>query len=158
MAIEIERKFLLASATWRSQIHQSTRIAQGYLATDPTVRVRVTGETGFLTIKGKSPDGISRAEFEYPIPVSDALEMLKLCPNVLDKTRHLIEFGGFTWEVDEFHGDNTGLIVAELELPAVETPFAKPDWLGKEVTGEVRYYNSMLSQTPYCQWLTEEKQ
>lgn len=152
MATEIERKFLLASDAWRSQIKQSTRIAQGYLATDPTVRVRVRGAEGFLTIKGKSTDGISRAEFEYPIPAADALELLKLCPNVLDKTRHLIDLHGFTWEVDEFHGENAGLIVAELELPAVDTPYARPDWLGTEVTGDVRYYNSVLSQTPYSRW------
>lgn len=152
MATEIERKFLLASDGWRDQIGQSTRIAQGYLATDPTVRVRIKGETGFLTIKGKSLDGISRSEFEYPIPVADALELLKLCPKVLDKTRHLVEFAGFTWEIDEFHGENAGLIVAELELPAVETPYSRPDWLGEEVTGDVRYYNSRLSQNPYCRW------
>ena len=152
MAIEIERKFLLANDTWRAQVQQSTRIAQGYLATDPTVRVRIKGETGFLTIKGKSLDGISRSEFEYPIPVADALELLKLCPKVLDKTRHLVEFAGFTWEIDEFHGENAGLIVAELELPAVETPYSRPDWLGEEVTGDVRYYNSRLSQNPYCRW------
>lgn len=152
MATEIERKFLLASDSWRGQIGQSIRIAQGYLATDPTVRVRIKGETGFLTIKGKSLDGISRSEFEYPIPVADALELLKLCPKVLDKTRHLVNFGGFTWEIDEFHGENAGLIVAELELPAVDTPYSRPDWLGEEVTGDVRYYNSMLSQSPYCRW------
>jgi adenylate cyclase len=152
MATEIERKFLLASDGWRGQIGQSIRIAQGYLATDPTVRVRIKGETGFLTIKGKSLDGISRSEFEYPIPVADALELLKLCPKVLDKTRHLVNFGGFTWEIDEFHGENAGLIVAELELPAVDTPYSRPDWLGEEVTGDVRYYNSMLSQNPYCRW------
>ncbi len=152
MATEIERKFLLASDSWRGQIGQSIRIAQGYLATDPTVRVRIKGETGFLTIKGKSLDGISRSEFEYPIPVADALELLKLCPKVLDKTRHLVNFGGFTWEIDEFHGENAGLIVAELELPAVDTPYSRPDWLGEEVTGDVRYYNSMLSQNPYCRW------
>lgn len=152
MAIEIERKFLLASEAWRSQINHSTRIAQGYLATDPTVRVRIKGESGFLTIKGKSLDGISRSEFEYPIPVTDALELLKLCPKVLDKTRHLIDANPLTWEIDEFHGDNAGLIVAELELPSIETSFAKPDWLGAEVTGDVRYYNSMLSQTPYSRW------
>ena len=152
MATEIERKFLLASDSWRGPIGQSIRIAQGYLATDPTVRVRIKGETGFLTIKGKSLDGISRSEFEYPIPVADALELLKLCPKVLDKTRHLVNFGGFTWEIDEFHGENAGLIVAELELPAVDTPYSRPDWLGEEVTGDVRYYNSMLSQSPYCRW------
>lgn len=152
MAIEIERKFLLANDTWHKLIGQSTRIAQGYLATDPTVRVRVKGEAGFLTIKGKSTDGISRAEFEYPIPVADALELLKLCPNMLDKTRHLVEHAGFVWEIDEFHGENAGLIVAEIELPTVDTAFEKPEWIGTEVTGDVRYYNSMLSQIPYLKW------
>lgn len=152
MAIEIERKFLLTNDNWREQISQSTRIAQGYLATDPTVRVRVKGNAGFLTIKGKSTDGISRAEFEYPIPAADALELLKLCPNVLDKTRHLVEYAGFVWEIDEFHGENAGLIVAEIELPAVDTAFEKPDWVGTEVTGDVRYYNSMLSRIPYLKW------
>ena len=152
MAIEIERKFLLANDNWRSQVDQSTRIAQGYLATDPTVRVRVKGDAGFLTIKGKSPDGISRAEFEYPIPASDALELLKLCPNVLDKTRHLISCGDLTWEIDEFRGENAGLIVAELELPTIDAYYEKPDWLGAEVSGDARYYNSMLSQMPYSRW------
>lgn len=152
MATEIERKFLLENDVWRSQVTQSMRIAQGYLSTDPTVRVRVKGSRGYLTIKGRSEDGISRAEFEYPIPVDDALEMLKLCPNVLDKTRNIVEYGGFIWEIDEFHGENDGLIVAELELPAVDAPYDKPAWLGQEVTGDVRYYNSMLSTTPFSQW------
>lgn len=156
MAIEIERKFLLANDTWRAQVQQSTRIAQGYLATDPTVRVRLKGDSGYLTIKGKSSDGISRAEFEYPIPFSDAEALLKLCPVVLDKTRHLIPQNELIWEIDEFHGDNTGLIVAELELPSIEAPFARPAWLGKEVSGEARYYNSMLTQTPYSQWPDKE--
>ena len=152
MATEIERKFLLANDAWRNQISQSMRIAQGYLATDPTVRVRIKGQNGYLTIKGRSEDGISRTEFEYPIPIEDAQELLKLCPNVLDKTRNIIEFCGFIWEIDEFHGENDGLIVAELELPTVDTPYEKPEWLGVEVTGDVRYYNSMLSSTPFSQW------
>lgn len=152
MATEIERKFLLANDTWRSQVCQSIRIAQGYLATEPTVRARVKGKMGFLTIKGKSLDGISRAEFEYPIPIDDALALLKLCPKVLDKTRHLIKQGNLTWEIDEFQGENAGLLIAELELPAIDTPFEKPDWLGAEVSGDVRYYNSTLSQTPYSHW------
>lgn len=152
MATEIERKFLLADTSWRDQVYQATHIAQGYLSTDPTVRVRVRAEQGFLTIKGKSLDGISRAEFEYPVPVEDAVAMLQLCPQVLDKTRHLVRFDGHIWEIDEFHGANAGLIVAELELPAVDTPYARPSWLGKEVTGEPRYYNSMLTQMPYSRW------
>lgn len=157
MAIEIERKFLLTNSAWREQVHQSTRIAQGYLSTDPTVRVRLKGNSGYLTIKSKSLDGISRAEFEYPIPENDALELLQLCPNVLDKTRHLIKADLFTWEIDEFHGENVGLIVAEIELPSIETTFTKPEWLGKEVTGEVCYYNSMLSESPYSRWHDKEK-
>ncbi|MDR3409752.1 MAG: CYTH domain-containing protein [Formivibrio sp.] len=153
MATEIERKFLLANDSWRGKISQSTRIAQGYLATDPTVRVRIRGDAGYLTIKSKSTeDGISRAEFEYSIPVADALELLKLCPAVMDKTRNLAEYAGFIWEIDEFHGENTGLVVAEIELPTVNTVFDKPDWVGEEVTGDIRYYNSVLSQKPYSSW------
>lgn len=154
MATEIERKFLLTNTGWRAEITRSTRIAQGYLATEPnrTVRVRIKGQDGYLTIKGKSEDGISRAEFEYPIPLADAQELLKLCPNVLDKTRHLIPMAELLWEIDEFHGENAGLIVAEIELPAVDTPFAKPQWLGQEVSGDTRYYNSALSKTPYSRW------
>ncbi|MGL4995124.1 MAG: CYTH domain-containing protein [Deefgea sp.] len=153
MAVEIERKFLVASEAWREQVSQSTRIAQGYLCTDPerTVRVRTKGEAAFLTIKGKN-SGISRAEFEYAIPVADALAMLQLCPNVLDKTRHLVEIDGHTFEVDEFHGANTGLIVAELELASEEATFPQPTWLGAEVSAEARYYNSALSITPFSQW------
>jgi adenylate cyclase len=154
MPIEIEKKFLLINQSWRPQVQKSTRIAQGYLNTDPsrTVRVRIKGDQGFLTIKGKTEDGMSRAEFEYPIPISDAEDLLQLCPNVLDKTRHLIPQDELTWEIDEFHGENQGLIVAEIELPSVDTHFFKPPWLGQEVSGEPRYYNSALSQTPYSRW------
>ena len=153
MAVEIERKFLVASDAWREQISRSTRIAQGYLCTDPerTVRVRTKGEAAFLTIKGKNA-GISRAEFEYAIPVADALAMLQLCPNVLDKTRHLVNVDGHTFEVDEFHGANAGLIVAELELSSEDAAYPQPAWLGAEVSGDTRYYNSALSITPFSQW------
>ncbi|QZA77507.1 CYTH domain-containing protein [Deefgea tanakiae] len=153
MAVEIERKFLVASDAWREQISHSTRIAQGYLCTDPerTVRVRTKGEAAFLTIKGKNA-GISRAEFEYAIPVADALAMLQLCPNVLDKTRHLVNVDGHTFEVDEFHGANAGLIVAELELSSEDAAYPQPAWLGAEVSGDTRYYNSALSITPFSQW------
>ena len=153
MALEIERKFLLASDAWRAQVSRSTRIAQGYLNTDieRTVRVRTKGEAAFLTIKGKNA-GISRTEFEYAIPVADALELLKLCPNVLDKTRHLVEVDGHTFEVDEFHGDNAGLIVAELELASLDAAYPQPEWLGLEVSGDARYYNSALSTTPFSAW------
>ncbi|WP_047394325.1 CYTH domain-containing protein [Chitinibacter sp. ZOR0017] len=153
MAVEIERKFLLANADWREQVQQSTRIAQGYLNDAParTVRVRVKGEAAFLTIKGQT-DGISRLEFEYPIPLADALELLKLCPNVLDKTRHLVNLDGHTFEIDEFHGQNAGLIVAELELPSADARYPQPAWLGAEVSGDPRYFNSALSTHPYCNW------
>ncbi|AOY00944.1 CYTH domain-containing protein [Jeongeupia sp. USM3] len=153
MAIEIERKFLLASDAWRSAVTTSTRIAQGYLCTDPerTVRVRLKGDAGFLTIKGKN-QGIARAEFEYPVPQADAEAMLALCPNVLDKTRHLLSVGALLWEIDEFHGDNAGLIVAEVELDAVDATFERPGWLGAEVSADPRYYNSALSEKPYCRW------
>ena len=153
MAVEIERKFLLANDTWREACSRSTRIAQGYLCTDieRTVRVRTKGEAAFLTIKGKN-SSISRAEFEYEIPVADALDMLKLCPNVLDKTRHLIDIDGHTFEIDEFHGSNAGLIVAELELASEDAVYPQPTWLGAEVSGDARYYNSALSTTPFSAW------
>ncbi|WP_373973903.1 CYTH domain-containing protein [Chitinibacter sp. SCUT-21] len=153
MATEIERKFLLKNSDWRSLVAKSTRIAQGYLNAEPerTVRVRVKGDAGFLTIKGKN-DGISRLEFEYPIPVADALEMLKQCPNVLDKTRHLVEIDGHTFEIDEFHGLNDGLIVAEIELASEDARFPQPEWLGDEVSGDARYYNSALSEKPFSSW------
>lgn len=153
MAQEIERKFLLKNAQWRGEIQKSQRIAQGYLNDQPerTVRARIKGERAFITIKGKN-QGIARAEFEYEIPVADAHELLALCPNVLDKTRHEIYRDGFIWEIDEFHGDNAGLIVAEIELPSIDTQFDRPGWLGEEVSGDPRYYNSALSTLPYCQW------
>lgn len=153
MAIEIERKFLLATEAWRTAVHRSTRIAQGYLCTDPerTVRVRIKGDASFLTIKGKN-QGIARAEFEYPIPLPDAEAMLALCPAVLDKTRHLVSVGEHVWEIDEFHGDNAGLIVAEIELDSVDASFHRPDWLGDDVSNDPRYYNSALSERPYTRW------
>ncbi|KAF0812435.1 Inorganic triphosphatase [Andreprevotia sp. IGB-42] len=153
MATEIERKFLLANDSWRNDVQAASRIAQGYLNTDPerTVRVRIKGAQGYLTIKGRN-SGISRAEFEYEVPLADAEAMLALCPQVLDKTRHLVEFAGFTWEIDEFHGDNAGLVVAEIELPTESTAFDRPAWLGQEVSGEACYYNSALSTHPYKNW------
>ncbi|QZA81391.1 CYTH domain-containing protein [Deefgea piscis] len=153
MAVEIERKFLLKNDTWRSDVHRSTRIAQGYLCTDPerTVRVRVKGDAAFLTIKGKN-SGISRSEFEYEIPLAEAVELLKLCPQVLDKTRHLLSIEQHTFEIDEFHGDNAGLIVAELELASENSTYPQPEWLGAEVSGDARYYNSALSITPFSRW------
>lgn len=153
MATEIERKFLLLNADWRNAVRQSSRIAQGYLSHDlnRVVRVRLRAEQGFLTIKGKT-QGIARQEFEYEIPAEDAIELLKLCPEYIDKTRHLVDFGGYTWEIDEFHGANAPLIMAELELPSSDAPYSKPDWLGAEVSDDPRYFNSYLSEHPYSIW------
>ena len=153
--MEIERKFLL-TGDFRTDVRKSMRISQGYLCSVPerTVRIRIRDDQGFITIKGKGDaDGISRFEWEKEIPVNDALQLLQICePGVIDKTRHLVDFGGHTFEVDEFHGDNEGLVMAEIELTSPDEPFDKPSWLGKEVTGDARYYNSALSRNPYKNW------
>lgn len=154
MGVEIERKFLLANDGWRG-LGVATPMRQGYLVADAvrTVRVRIEGARAVVTIKGKST-GISRGEWEYEIPVPDARELLDgLCeqPQV-DKIRHRIEHAGHTWEVDEFLGLNAGLVVAEIELGSEDEAFDKPDWIGREVTGEKRYYNSSLIKLPYSQW------
>lgn len=158
MATEIERKFLLAdgitAAAIAARATKASRIAQGYLASDPqrTVRVRIKGEQGFLTVKGKN-DGISRLEFEYAVPLADAEAMLALCTTpLIEKTRYLIPQGELVWEVDVFAGDNAGLIVAEIELPTDDFPFERPDWVGVEVSGDPRYYNSSLQRAPYRTW------
>ena len=154
MGVEIERKFLVEGDAWRTQ-GEATLLRQGYLSLDParTVRVRIDGENAFLTIKGKSV-GASRGEWEYPIPVPDAAELLDgLCQQPLvEKFRHRIASGPHTWEVDEFLGANAGLVVAEIELASEDEAFEKPDWLGREVTGDARYFNSRLIQHPYSQW------
>ena len=154
MGIEIERKFLLAGDAWRGQ-GQATRMRQGYLCSDPerTVRVRIEGEGAVITIKSKAT-GASRGEWEYPIPVADAAELLdRLCEQPLvEKTRHRISHAGHVWEVDEFAGENAGLVVAEIELGAEDESFDKPDWIGREVTGDKRYYNSSLIRLPYSKW------
>jgi CYTH domain-containing protein len=154
MGVEIERKFLLANEGWRGQ-GIATRMRQGYLVADPvrTVRVRIEGGRAVLTIKGKTT-GAARGEWEYDIPIADATELLDgLCeqPQV-EKIRHRIEHAGHTWEVDEFLGLNAGLFVAEIELGAEDEAFEKPDWIGVEVTGDKRYYNSSLIRQPYSQW------
>lgn len=155
MAQEIERKFLV-TGDFKSQVSKSIRIVQGYLSSVPerTVRVRIKGERGFITIKGiGSASGASRYEWEKEIPVSEVIELLKICePGVIDKTRHLVVVGKHTFEVDEFHGDNEGLYVAEVELSSEKEQFIKPTWLGKEVTGDKKYYNSMLMKFPYKKW------
>ena len=152
MAKEIERKFLV-TGDFKQDACDSFRLVQGYISTDPdrTVRVRIKGEQGFLTIKGRSSlDGLSRYEWEKEIPVSEALELMNLCVSgVIDKTRYLVPYGGHTYEVDVFHGANEGLVLAEIELADEQEMFEKPSWLGEEVTGDVRYYNSMLSLHPF---------
>ena len=148
MPREIERKFLV-TGDFKQEACDSFRLVQGYISTDPdrTVRVRVRGDKGFLTIKGRSSlDGLSRYEWEKEIPVSEALELMNLCVSgVIDKTRYLVPYGGHTYEGDVFHGANEGLVLAEIELADEQEMFEKPSWLGEEVTGDVRYYNSMLS-------------
>ncbi|MDR3260318.1 MAG: CYTH domain-containing protein [Tannerella sp.] len=159
MKQEIERKFLVKGDFEKSVDHRS-RMVQGYLCSDEerTVRVRICGEEGFLTIKSAANErGWSRYEFEQSIPLTDAGELLKLClPGMIDKVRHWIPAGDHTWEVDVFHGDNEGLTVAEIELRSEEDTFELPDWVGDEVTGDPRYYNAMLAKQPFMQWNEKE--
>jgi len=153
MAIEIERKYLVKSGEWRESAIP-VQYAQGYLVADEvrTVRVRIAGNSGFLTIKGKS-EGMSRKEFEYEIPLPDARELLLLSKiPIVEKKRHRIEWKGKTWEVDVFEGRNEGLILAEIELKSEDERFSVPPWIGEEVTGDLRYFNSYLSQNPYQEW------
>jgi CYTH domain-containing protein len=157
MGVEIERKFLPASDQWRS-LAKGIHYCQGYLNRhrERTVRVRTIGERGFLTVKGASR-GATRMEFEYEIPVEDARVMLaELCEKpLIEKKRYRIDHAGHTWEVDEFFGENQGLVVAEIELEREDQPFAKPAWIGKEVTGDPRYFNSSLIANPYRNWTKE---
>lgn len=154
--IEIERKFLVTSQAFKDKAFKNTRIIQGFLSTDPerTVRVRLKGEKGILTIKGKSsPDGLSRFEWEKNITEKDAKALLKLCKEgIIDKIRYEVNVGNHIFEVDEFFEDNEGLIVAEVELNSEDETFTKPEWLGNEVTGVKKYYNSQLSITPFKNW------
>jgi adenylate cyclase len=154
--IEIERKFLVKNDSFKKEAFAKNHIAQGYLSSVPerTVRVRIKGEKGFLTIKGASNDsGLSRFEWEKEIPVSEAKSLLLLCEKgVIDKTRFEIKKGNHVFEVDEFYNDNEGLIVAEIELNSENDTFEKPHWLGKEVTGDIRYYNAYLSKNPFKNW------
>ena len=153
--MEIERKFLV-NGEYKSQAVRSFRIVQGYLssATGRTVRIRIKGDKGYITVKGKSNEsGLSRYEWEKEITLNDAEELLKLCePGVIDKNRYEIPTGKHTYEVDEFYGDNNGLTIAEIELESEDESFIKPDWLGKEVTGDRRYYNSSLTKNPFKDW------
>ncbi len=152
MALEIERKFLVCGDGWRTG--SPTYFKQGYLNRDKesTVRVRIAGERAFLTVKGPT-HGLTRTEFEYEVPVQDAQSMLGLCQGPLvEKNRWLVPMDGLTWEVDEFFGSNDGLIIAEIELPSEDHPFDRPSWVGTEVSGDKRYFNSQLSLTPFKSW------
>lgn len=159
MAQEIERKFLVKDDSFKKEAFKSTRIVQGYLSSVPerTVRVRIKGDKGYLTVKGiGNESGASRFEWEIEIPKEDAEKLLKICePGVIDKTRYLIKAGQHTFEVDEFYGDNEGLTIAEVELKSEDQAFEKPAWLGKEVTGDTRFYNSMLMKNPFKNWKDE---
>lgn len=156
MAQEIERKFLVTSDAYKKESAKRTRITQGYLSSVPerTVRVRIKGDKGYITIKGEcNESGTSRYEWEKEIPVVEAEELLQICePGVIHKTRYEVNVGRFTFEVDEFYGENQGLVVAEVELLNENDHFDKPEWIGAEVTGDVRYYNSMLKKKPYTTW------
>jgi adenylate cyclase len=153
--IEVERKFLVNSDSWRKQVSPPARLRQGYLSTelDRTVRIRLEDEVGTLTIKGKRV-GAKAPEFEYPIPRADAVELLeKLCkPYVIDKNRYRLQRDNIVWEIDEYLGENAGLVVAEVELSDEDQAFAEPEWLGEEVTRDFRYTNARLSEHPFNHW------
>lgn len=155
MSQEIERKFLV-TGDYKSQAYAQSRIVQGYIssARGRTVRVRIRDAKGYLTIKGASnASGTSRYEWEKEIPRNEAEDLMKLCePGVIDKTRYLVRSGNHIFEVDEFHGENAGLVVAEVELTSENESFEKPDFIGQEVTGDVRYYNSQLMKHPFTGW------
>ena len=155
MALEIEKKFLVTGDFLKESI-KATRITQGYLSSVPerTVRVRIKGDKGYITVKGiGSASGASRYEWEKEIPVSEVEQLLAICePGVIDKTRHLVASGKHTFEVDVFYGENEGLVLAEVELSSEDEAFVKPGWLGQEVTGDSRFYNSMLMKNPYKSW------
>ncbi len=155
MAQEIERKFLV-KGDYKSQAYAQTRMVQGYICSTGgcTVRVRICADKGFLTIKGRpNASGVSRYEWEHELPLAEAEELIKLCvPGMIDKTRYLVRSGKHVFEVDEFYGDNEGLVVAEVELASEDEVYIKPDFIGEEVTGDVRYYNSRLMKNPYKNW------
>ncbi|PWV60526.1 CYTH domain-containing protein [Plasticicumulans acidivorans] len=154
MATEVEHKFLVISEAWRAAVERSVRMSQGYLVSDEvrSVRVRLEGDEARLNIKS-SGIGTSRAEYEYPIPLADAEELLAtLCGTKVEKTRYYVPFADHLWEIDVFEGDNAGLVVAEVELAYEGEPFARPDWAGEEVSLDVRYYNTQLALHPYRSW------
>jgi len=154
--LEIERKFLVKSDQYKPLAFAKNQIAQGYLNSHPerTVRIRIKGESGFLTIKGKGNEtGVSRFEWETEIPLIEAKHLIQLCEKgVIDKIRYEVQSGEHVFEVDEFFGENEGLVIAEIELKSEDESFEKPDWLGNEVTNDERYYNAYLSHNPYKTW------
>ncbi len=166
MGIEIERKFLLRNEAWRAAVHQTVPMAQGYLndlalvdsgAMHASVRVRIEGEAAFLNIKSREL-GARRQEFEYPVPVDEAQALLALCVGGrVEKNRHYLRHAGHLWEIDEFHGANAGLVVAEIELASEDEAFERPDWLGAEATDVPRYYNLALASRPFSQWREDER-
>jgi adenylate cyclase len=154
MGQEIERKFLVKDDSWRAAVESSSVLRQGYLAVDhgTTVRVRTDGAEVWLTIKGPA-EGLTRAEFEYRVPLTEAEPLIGLCRGrVVEKTRHKVRAGGHVWEIDEFTGANAGLVVAEVELRYADEGIAKPAWLGREVSGDRRFDNASLSVRPYAHW------
>jgi len=160
MAIEIEHKFLIRSDAWRDAVDVSVRMGQAYLASEAnvTVRTRIAGDTAWLTLKGRpsagTQEGLAQLEFEYEIPVADAAEIIAELADssVIDKTRHTLQHAGHEWVIDEFHGDNEGLIVAEIELQSETETFEVPDWAGPNVTADYRYRNKFLAHNPYKNW------
>jgi adenylate cyclase len=166
MGIEIERKFLVTGNAWRDAAHKVVPMAQGYIndqaamdsgAMKASVRVRIAGDEAFLNLKSREL-GHTRQEFDYAIPVADARALLALCVGgLVDKRRHYVTYEGHLWEVDEFLGDNAGLVVAEIELASADAAFAHPDWIGAEVTDASRYYNLALATRPYLQWNDDER-
>lgn len=155
MPIEIEHKFLLENESWREEVSHASEYQQGYLSSNPTssIRVRISGTQAWINLKSATI-GTYRQEYEYAIPVDDAKEIIEnLCQKpLITKTRHFIIHQDHTWEIDEFHGDNQGLCVAEIELTQLDEIFEKPAWLGKEVTDDLRYYNNNLAKHPYSEW------
>lgn len=156
MALEIERKFLVKGDRYKRMAYNSSRITQGYICSSRgrTVRIRIRDDKGFLTIKGPADvKGLGRYEWEKEIPLQEAQELMKLCePGMIDKTRFLVKSGKHVFEVDEFYGENEGLVIAEVELASEDEIYEKPNFIGEEVTGNVMYYNSFLMKNPYKTW------
>jgi CYTH domain-containing protein len=153
MRMEFERKFLVSNDSWKTEAGEGLLCRQGYLVSDPekTVRIRIIGKKGFLTIKGAT-QGIGRPEFEYEIPADDAEALLKRCGSLIEKTRYFIPYVGMVWELDVFAGENEGLVLVEIELPEASCQFELPSWIGKEVSEDARYYNACLAQHPFSAW------